>query len=211
VLNITWLADANLAASNDFGLPGIRVNGDMHWYAAQSWIGAMNAANYLGTNNWRLPTVRPLNGSSFDYFHSYDGSTELGYNVSEQGTAYAGSTASELAHLFYNTLNNKGYCDPLLSTSAVCSSNQAGWGLSDAGPFTNVRPDAYWSGTTYAPRSSEAWVFVFFDGRQGGTDKSRAFYAWAVSDGDMLAAVPVPGAVWLFGSALGVMGWMRRK
>jgi hypothetical protein len=25
------------------------------------------------------------------------------------------------------------------------------------------------------------------------------------------SAVPVPAAVWLFGSALGVMGWMRRK
>ena len=24
-------------------------------------------------------------------------------------------------------------------------------------------------------------------------------------------AVPVPAAVWLFGSALGVLGWMRRK
>jgi hypothetical protein len=25
------------------------------------------------------------------------------------------------------------------------------------------------------------------------------------------SVVPVPGAVWLFGSALGVMGWVRRK
>ncbi len=25
------------------------------------------------------------------------------------------------------------------------------------------------------------------------------------------AVVPIPAAVWLFGSALGVMGWMRRK
>ena len=29
--------------------------------------------------------------------------------------------------------------------------------------------------------------------------------AWSV------AAVPVPAAVWLFGSALGLLGWMRRK
>jgi hypothetical protein len=25
------------------------------------------------------------------------------------------------------------------------------------------------------------------------------------------AVVPAPGALWLFGSALGVMGWMKRK
>jgi hypothetical protein len=44
-------------------------------------------------------------------------------------------------------------------------------------------------------------TFYFGDGYAG----------WAVSNGDVLAPVPIPAAVWLFGSALGVMGWMRRK
>lgn len=33
----------------------------------------------------------------------------------------------------------------------------------------------------------------------------------AVSSLTIASVVPVPGAVWFFGSALGVMGWMRRK
>ena len=81
--NITWLADANLAASNAFGVPsmssyGISPYGFMNWGAAQNWIGAMNAAKYLGFNNWRLPSP----------------DTCVGFNCS----------GSEMGHLFYNEL-----------------------------------------------------------------------------------------------------------
>ena len=57
VLNITWLANTNLAISNAFGVAGIHVNGTMSWNTAQSWIAAVNAANYLGNSDWRLPFV----------------------------------------------------------------------------------------------------------------------------------------------------------
>lgn len=62
--NITWIADANLAASNTFGLEvgvdlgslsGINTSGGsyiysdgrMNWGGAMTWISAMNANNYL--------------------------------------------------------------------------------------------------------------------------------------------------------------------
>jgi hypothetical protein len=32
-----------------------------------------------------------------------------------------------------------------------------------------------------------------------------------VTAGSVIAAVPIPAAAWLFGSALGVMGWLRRR
>ena len=62
-------------------------------------------------NDWRLPQILPLNGSSYNYTHSYDGSTDRGYNISAPGTIYVGSTASELAHLYYTTLGNLAMYD----------------------------------------------------------------------------------------------------
>lgn len=207
VLDITWQADANLADTNDFGVTGIDANGRMTWDKAIEWIAAMNGANHLGVNDWRLPMVGPLNGSSFDYMRSYNGSTDDGYNQSEQGTAYAGATGSEMAHLFYNTLDNKGYCDLLLSTADSCSGPQAGWGLTNTGPFSNLQPNFYWSGTTYLTNADLAWDFLFETGRQGAGVKSVdiKLYAWAVRPGD-IGEVPAPGAMWLFGSGLIALG-----
>ena len=83
-LNINWLANANLAASNTFGVSGINANGTMNWNTAQSWIGAMNASNsgtgYLGFSDWRLANADPSCGFSYN------------------------CTGSEMGHLFYNEL-----------------------------------------------------------------------------------------------------------
>lgn len=49
-LDITWLADANYAATS-----GYDADGRMGWAAAQDWIGALNAGGYLGVGDWRLP------------------------------------------------------------------------------------------------------------------------------------------------------------
>jgi hypothetical protein len=65
-----------------------------------------------------------------------------------------------------------------------------------------------------APDPSGAWNFNFANGQQqlGNKDGSDFDgFAWAVRDGDVGPAVPVPPAVWLFGSALGLLGWLRRK
>jgi hypothetical protein len=63
VLDITWLQDTNLAESNKFGFEShplydsaILSNGKMGWnFATDLYIDAMNDANYLGYNDWRLP------------------------------------------------------------------------------------------------------------------------------------------------------------
>jgi len=205
-LNITWLADANLAASNTFGVGISNANGSgtMTWDQAQNWVAAMDTANYLGYSDWRLPTVGPVNGSSFQYGFSNNGSTDFGYGNT--------SPMSEMAYMYYVNLGNLGYCTPNGGNPGGCS-EQPGWGLTNVGPFTNLQPYAYWSGTEYAPQPDLASVFFTYRGSQLVDDKGYNYYAWAVRSGDV-AAVPLPAAVWLFGSALSgltLLGVRRRR
>jgi hypothetical protein len=72
--------------------------------------------------------------------------------------------------------------------------------------------DDYWSGTQVFD-ADFAWHAPFVDGdtqTDEFNDCSKC-YGWAVRAGDV-SAVPVPAAVWLFGSGLiGLVGIARRK
>lgn len=177
---LMWLKDANLAASETFGVSGIHSQGYMTWYTAIEWIAAMNAANYLGHNDWRLPEVNPVNGVSYNYSLSYDGSTDNGYNISAPGSAYPGSTGSEFAYLYYFELGNLSYYD--ISGNPA----QPGWGLTNKGLFVNFTAIPYWTGTDYGLDTGEAWRFNFYEwfetynGWQQNLGKGNGTYAWAV-------------------------------
>jgi len=108
----------------------------------------------------------------------------------EEGFGYIDCTGSELGHLYY-----------------IEDANSSG--------LFNISWEYYWSGTECG--TDCAYVFSWFAGGQFGTNKDSiphfASYtmAFPVRDGDV-AAVPIPPALWLFGSGLlGLVGIARRK
>jgi hypothetical protein len=159
VNNVSWLANANLAASNTFGLAVcggsgsqtcVNASGSMRYTAAAAWVGAMNAANYLGHNNWQLPTT-PLtdhncgktgpNGASFGF----------------------GCTAGALASLY----NGLAFTAP--STAVPIPANTAG-------PFSNLQPYLYWSSSSAASASQGNATFSFATGWQGANTLPNFLY-----------------------------------
>lgn len=194
-LDITWLADANLAATYNFGLTDINPSGAMTWGTANSWISALNAdggTGYLGYNDWRLPSVFDMGLPGCDYAYS---DTDCGYNVN--------TVSSEFSHLFFDELNN-------LSLYNSEGDIQSGWGLVNSGPFSNLQDYFYWTDNEYALDSSQAWYFNFYYGRQENYDKMGYFNVTAVRLGDV-AVVPVPAAIWLFITGLiSLFGLSRR-
>lgn len=182
-LNVTWLANANHAATNSFGVGGTNWTqpGMMNWYTAQSWIAAMNAdggSGYLGFNDWRLPTAEyPINSFPCS-----------GYNC----------TDSEMGHLYYSELGGVGYPTTLASS-----------GDPDLALFSNIQNDWYWTST---PTSTKYVVFEFNYGGSSKAfpDGTQPAFAWAVRTGDV-AVVPIPATIWLFVSGLVVLlGFIRK-
>lgn len=168
-------------------------NTGMDWYGATRWVGTLN---FNGITGWTLPIM--TDPTVICTSTSYSG----------QPCGYNNPATSQLAHMFYTTLGDKAYYD-------TAGNPQGGYGPTNTGPFANVLSRAYWSATTYKLSSAYAWTFGMGIGFQSYDGKSDILYAWAVHAGDVGAsAVPLPAAVWLFGSGLlgllGVSGKRRR-
>lgn len=190
-LNITWLQNASLAATETFGVSGISASGTMNWNTAQRWIAGMNAYNngtgWLGYNDWRLPTtLQPdasCNGQSGSVF-------SWGYNC----------TGSEMGHLFYNELGG-----------SLTSSDP------DLALFQNVQPRSYWSGTEYTDYSLHivsAWYFSTGTGFQHRVSKDGDSPAWAVRDGDspvVTSPVSEPETYAMLLAGLGLLAFTAKR
>jgi hypothetical protein len=175
ILEVTWLRDANLALTNQFGVSGINADGSMDWATARAWMDAMNAAHYLGYSDWRLPHIEPID-SEYDFSFSVDGSTDYGMGIV--------SPNSELAYMFSVSLRNydqllDDYKDPrdesrfknleCVDTRAFCPT--------------------FWSSNPYVnpahPEWPQAvWVFDMSIGVQSGDFVDKHYYVWPVRDGN---------------------------
>jgi hypothetical protein len=203
VLDITWLADANYARTSGFD-----DDGRMTWDQAMHW--AENLV-FQGYDDWRVPTLFPVDGAvlSADRF-STNGTTDFGYGATGLGWVNSsGAIASEMGWMYYANLGNLGRCSP--GNNSVCL-EPPNFGLKNVGPFVGIADAPYWTNQNY--NDSSAWVFEFAGGSQGPISKNATDpnYAWAVRDGDVgLAPIPIPAAVYLFGSALAGLGMLRPK
>jgi hypothetical protein len=183
--NLSWIADANLAASNTFGLtygvnyvndiynPSvINSNGTATWGGAQTWIAAMNSANYLGYSDWRLANVSSLSGGFI--------------------------STGELGNLFYNGLGQ-------VANQSITTTHNSNYSL-----FQNVQSNFYWSGTQLASNPLYAWDFATYNGTQGSFVKAYSNFVLAVRTGQV-AAVPEADTYAMMLTGLGLMGFMVRR
>jgi hypothetical protein len=211
-LNITWLQDANYAKTSGASptwytyIDNLPVNdGRMELSTAQLWAYDLV---YGGYSDWRFASAKPLSSNCCIPPATYDGSTDLGYNI----------TRGEIGHLFaelgnlarYDTAGNPQSGYGFINTSFV----DAGTGQTVS--FLNVQSapySSYWEIGGGPPCHIEGCQFEFetWSGAQDWVAEYRRLnFVWLVRDGDV-SAVPVPAAAWLFGSALVGLATTRRR
>jgi hypothetical protein len=199
VLNVTWLQDANYAKTS-----GYDDDGRMTWDAAKTWSGSLNISRFAGESltGWRLPATAPV-GTDWNYDGSYDGSTDLGYNISPH---------SELSYMYYVNLGLKSYYSPSGAYQPDYGVHGNGTldGQANVGLVDNLQCSVYWSGTAaYVPSPADAvWTFNTLSGLQSYYGQNGyELYAWAVRPGDVATvAVPEPETYTMLLAGLGLLG-----
>ena len=208
ILGVTWLQDANYAATQFAATGGTKGDADglMNWSAANAWAGSLDISRVAGESltGWRLAANTPV-GPDWNYAEAYDGSTDYGWNIR--------SPHSELSYMYYVNLGLKGYYDTSGAYQpdfGIFGDGTVG-GQKDVGPVRNLQSYAYWSGTAYAPVPADgAWLFYTLIGFQNFDVQNREFYAWAVRPGDV-AAVPEPEVYALLLAGLGALGVVAKR
>ena len=202
--NTTWTQDANLLGTWEGAYQSTSYTNIVTAIINASGGVIHDTPNAYDNGTYNLTAADFGSGGTVDWWagqalvhylntQNYGGSSQWALPTQPDQNYGYNITNSQLGELFYNELGGTAGSSPIPS-----------------GPFSNVQAYAYWSGTEYASFPNNAWVFNTLIGYQGNGNKSYQVYAWAVSPGQV-NAVPVPGAVWLFGTGmLGLLGLKRR-
>jgi len=163
----------------------------MGWNAAMAWAEDLDVA---GVTGWRLPET-----SRFDPDCDYH---QTSFNTNPNCTG-------EMGNLYYNvlgntagTITNTGPFENLTQYNNDGSHRYLYMYTSEEVQDGSALPELWYP---------EAIAFYITSGLQSAESKGGAPRTWAVHSGDV-SAVPIPPAVWLFGSGLiGLIGFSRRK
>lgn len=169
------------------------LSGITNWDGQIRWVDSLNTANHLGFNDWRLASMSvaaglPTGTAAFGSVIDCSFSTELACRD------------NELGYMYYYNLGGTG--NNLTGNQTVGDVT-----LTDIQHF-------YLTGTKLDRRA--AWMFLFNGGHTCDACLFDSTYGWAVRAGDSFGVpipeVPIPAAMWLFGSGLlGLVGMARRK
>ena len=185
-LGRTWLKDGNifktLCDAGDVIATGFTpvdavdataicgLDGKMSWDDAVAWIARLNANDYLGFDDWRLPnTLVPdsscSSGNSSDY-----------------------CLGGEFEQWFHTELSNPNVINPINGTCDFSLPNNC---FENVGPFVNFRINPYWS--IEKTTAGKAWFFEPSVGVRDSTNKTAPYFVWPVRSGFLPVSCDLTG------------------